>query len=36
MAKKKVKHDIKYLYARYVKFYNKSDMDKANEYKDLA
>jgi len=36
MAKKKVKHDIKYLYARYVKFYNKADMDKANEYKDLA
>jgi hypothetical protein len=34
--KRKVKHDVKYLYARYVKFYNKGDLDKAAEYDNLA
>ena len=35
MAEKK-KHDLQYLYNAYKKHYNKSDMDKANKYNDLA
>jgi hypothetical protein len=35
-SKRETKHDVKYLYARYIKFYNKADMDKASEYHDLA
>ena len=34
--KRKIKHDVKYLYARYIKFYKKGDMEKANEYHTLA
>ena len=36
MAEKKRKYDVQYLYNSYKKFYNKSDMNKANEYNDLA
>tara|TARA_R110000824_G_scaffold213358_3_gene399623 strand:- start:692 stop:910 length:219 start_codon:yes stop_codon:yes gene_type:complete len=35
MAEKR-KHDLQYLYNSYKKHYNKSDMDKANSYNDLA
>ena len=36
MAEKKRKYDLQYLYNSYKKFYKKLDMDKANEYNDLA
>ena len=36
MAEKKRKYDLQYLYNSYKKFYKKADMDKANEYNDLA
>ena len=35
MAEKR-KHDLQYLYNAYKKHYNKSDMNKANKYNDLA
>ena len=34
--KEKNKHDLKYLYARYVKFYNKAEMEKAEEYNQIS
>mgnify|MGYP003633415167 CR=1 FL=1 len=30
------KYDLQYLYNSYKKFYKKADMDKANQYNDLA
>ena len=35
MAKKR-KYDLQYLFNSYKKYYNKSDLDKANKYNDMS
>ena len=36
MAEKKRKYDLQYLYNSYKKHYKRANLDKANEYNDLA